>query len=157
MAAHESRAERRARRRSAMRRWTVPVIGAVTPVGLMVVNVAAFIVHHLAEFRLGITVLAFVSGLLLGSYQALNAYRVVRRRLPQAELVSESNEEIVLMIGMSLVILFSAVTALLCWIGLSSDKNLPNAMTFIAGAVGIAIPIVSQVYYRSTLGEHDGI
>jgi hypothetical protein len=135
------------------RRWTVPVIGGITPVGLMIVNLAAFIVHHLAEFRLGITICAFVSGLLLGSYQALMAYRIVRRRIPQHDLVSESNEEMVLIIGMLAVILFSGVTALLCWIGLSSDKNLPNTMTFLGGAVGIAIPIVSQFYYRRTLHE----
>jgi len=135
------------------RRWTIPVIGGITPVGLMVVNLAAFIVHHLAEFRLGITICAFVSGLLLGSYQALMAYRIVRKRIPQHDFVSESNEEMVLIIGMLAVIIFSGVTALLCWIGLSSDKNLPNTMTFLGGAVGIAIPIVSQFYYRRTLHE----
>ena len=117
------------------------------------VNVAAFIVHHLAEFRLGITICAFVSGLLLGSYQALNAYRIFKRKTPGADLVSESNEEMVLVIGMVAVIIFSAVTALFCWLGLASDKNLPNAMTFIGGAIGIAIPIVSQMYYRRALHE----
>jgi hypothetical protein len=146
---------RRARRRGLVRRWTIPVIGGITPVGLMVVNVAAFIVHHLAEFRLGITVCAFVSGLLLGSYQALIAYRVMKRRIPEADLVSESNEEMVLVVGMLAVIIFSGVTALLCWLGLSSEKNLPNAMTFVGGAIGIAIPIVSQIYYRRTLHEKD--
>ena len=131
------------------------MIGAITPVGLMVVNIAAFIVHHLAEFRFGITVCAFVSGLMLGAYQALNSYRVVKRRMPDADLVSESNEEMALVIGMGVVIIFSAVTAYLCWVGLASDKNLPNLLTFIAGAVGIAIPVVMQLYYRRTLWHQD--
>ena len=153
--ASDVRLSRKAQRRGLVRRWTIPVIGGITPVGLMVVNIAAFIVHHLAEFRLGITICAFVSGLLLGAYQALNAYRVFKRRRPDADLLSESNEEMVLIIGMSAVILFSALTAFLCWEGLASDKNLPNALTFLGGAIGIAIPIVSQLYYRRTLHERD--
>ena len=28
-----------------LRRWTIPAIGALTPVGLIVVNIAVFIVH----------------------------------------------------------------------------------------------------------------
>ena len=153
--ARDARISRRARRRRLARRWTIPIIGGITPVGLIVVNIAAFIIHHLAEFRLGITLCAFVSGVMLGSYQALNAYRVVKRRLPEADLLSESNEEMALLIGMLVVILFSAGTAFLCWEGLSSDKNLPNGLTFLGGAIGIAIPIVSQLYFRKALRESE--
>lgn len=127
-----------------LRRWTIPTIGALTPVGLIVVNIAAFIVHHLAEFRWTISVLAFVSGVLLNSWAALKIYRVARSRRPNSALLSERNQELVLVGGLAIIIGVSFVTALFCYQGLSSEKNLPNSTTFITGVVAIAIPLVLQ-------------
>jgi hypothetical protein len=129
---------------SALRRWTIPVIGALTPVGLIVVNIAAFIVHHLAEFRWTITVLAFVSGLMLNSWTAMKIYRVAKLRWPNSNILSDHNQEMVLIAGMALIIVISFVTALFCYQGLSNEKDLPNSTTFITGFVAIAIPVVLQ-------------
>src|SRR6202035_3192747 len=86
-----------------LRRWTIPAIGALTPVGLIVVNIAAFIVHHLAQFRLGISALAFVSGLMLNTWTALKIYNVAKRRFPDSNLLHDRNQEIVL-VGVMAVI-----------------------------------------------------
>lgn len=133
------------------RRWTIPIIGSITPVGLIVVNVAAFIVHHLAEFRLIITIGAFVSTVLLGSWQAVKFYRLMKQRAPQVSLVDETNEDLVLVGGMTFVILVSVLAAYLCYIGLSDERNLPNVGTFLGGAIGIALPVILQVFFRRTL------
>ena len=136
-----------------VRRWTIPAIGAVTPVGLIVVNIAAFIVHHLAEFRLGISVLAFVSGLMLNSWTALKIYRVAKMRFPYFGPLHESNQEVVLVAGMGIIIVISFVEALFCYNGLSNEANLPNTPTFILGVVAIAIPILLQGLFGRILGE----
>ena len=136
---------------SGLRRWTIPAIGALTPVGLIVVNIAAFIVHHLAEFRLGISVLAFVSGLMLNAWTALKIYHVARRRFPHFAPLDERNQEVVLMAGMAVVIAVSFVEALLCYDGLSNERNLPNAPTFFLGIVAIAIPILLQAVFQRIL------
>src|ERR1035437_4727299 len=86
---------RRAGVAAGLRRWTIPAIGALTPVGLIVVNIAAFIVHHLAEFRLGISVLAFVSGLMLNSWTALKIYRIAKLRFPNHDSLHDRNQEVV--------------------------------------------------------------
>jgi hypothetical protein len=136
-----------------LRRWTIPTIGAVTPIGLIIVNIAAFIVHNLAEFRLGISVLAFVSGVMLNAWTALKIYRVAKGRFPHFGPLQDSNQEVVLMIGMALIIAISFVEALFCYNGLSNEANLPNAPTFILGVVAIAIPILLQSVFSRLLGE----
>lgn len=130
-----------------LRRWTIPAIGALTPVGLIVVNIAAFIVHNLAQFRLGISVLAFVSGVLLNSWTGLNIYRVAKLRFPRVGVLHESNQEIVLVVGLLVVIGISFAEGLFCYNGLGNEKNLPNAATFYLGVVAIAIPILLQASF----------
>ena len=44
---------------------TLVVVGVVTPVGILAVNASAFVMQHLAEFRLFLAVAALVSGVLL--------------------------------------------------------------------------------------------
>jgi small-conductance mechanosensitive channel len=143
--------ERTARRRDLLKRWTIPIVGAVTPVGLIVVNIAAFIVKHLAEFRWTIAILAFVSSLMLNTWAGLNIYRTLQRRRPDHALVHERNQEIVLVLGMLVIIVAAFLTALFCYLGLSSEANLPNGLTFITGVVAILVPIVLQAFFRGSL------
>lgn len=143
--------ERTGRRRDFLKRWTIPIVGAVTPVGLIVVNISAFIVKHLAEFRWTIAILAFVSSLMLNSWAGLNIYRTFQRRRPDHPLVHERNQEIVLVLGMLLIIVAAFLTALFCYLGLSSEANLPNGITFITGVVAILVPIVLQAFFRGSL------
>ena len=134
----------------------IPIIGALTPVGLMVVNIAAFIVHHLDAFRLIITVLAFVSGLMLNSWTGLNIYRNLRRRAPGHAVVADRNQEFAIVGGMAVVIIAAALTAWFCYQGLSNEKNLPNALTFLTGAVAVAIPVGLKLLFGNRDEEEAG-
>jgi len=131
-----------------LKRWTIPIIGAVTPVGLIVVNISIFIAKNLAAFRWTIASLAFLSSIMLNSWAALNIYRVVKRRRPEHPLVSEHNQELVLVGGMAIIVIAAFLTALFCFLGLSSEKDLPNGVTFITGVVAIAVPILLQFLFR---------
>ena len=130
------------------RRRIIPIIGAVTPVGLIVVNIAAFIVKHLVEFRWTIAILAFVSALMLNSWAGLNIYRVLQRRRPDHALVHERNQEVVLVGGMAVIIIVAFLTALFCYLGLSNPNDLPNGLTFITGVLAILVPILLQAAFR---------
>ena len=132
----------RRRRGQFARRWTLPIVGGITPVLLIVVNIAAFIVHQLQTFRLLIAILAFISGLMLNSWAGIRVYQYVQRRYPQNHLQEESNQELLIIGGMGVVIIVSAVTAWFCYQGLASDANLPNIWTFLLGVGSIAIPVL---------------
>jgi len=134
-----------------LKRWTIPIIGALTPLGLIAVNISVFVVKNLAEFRWGITILAFVSSVMLNSWAALNIYRTFQRRAPDHALVSDRNQELVLVGGMLIVIVAAFLTALFCYLGLSSEANLPNGVTFITGVGAVLIPILLQAIFRRTV------
>ena len=131
-----------------LKRWTIPIIGALTPLALIVVNIAAFIVQHLTQFRWTITILAFVSGIMLNSWTALNIYRVLQARRPDHPVVHERNQEVVLVVGMGAVILFAFLTALFCYLGLADASKLPNGLTFFTGFFAAAIPILLRAAFR---------
>jgi len=133
------------------KRWIIPIIGAVTPIMLIVVNISAFIVKHLSEFRWTIAVLAFVSSIMLNSWAGLNVYRVVQRHRPDHPIVTERNQELVLVGGLGLIIGLAFLTAWFCYAGLSSEANLPNAATFYLGVFAILLPIAGQAIFRRTL------
>ncbi|MGA8015145.1 MAG: hypothetical protein WCB85_04425 [Candidatus Dormiibacterota bacterium] len=141
------------RRPSRLRRWVIPTLGAVTPVGLIVVNIAVFIVKHLVAFRWTIAILAFVSGMLLNTWIGLKIYRLIKTRFRDHFLVSEVNQDLVLIGGMSLIIAISFVTALFCYIGLSNENNLPNATTFLTGVLAILFPLGMQFIFERILGS----
>ena len=138
------------------RRWLVPMIGAITPVGLIIVNIAAFIVHHLQGFRLIIAVLAFISGLMLNSWTALRVFQVLRTRAPDHGLVQERNQELVIIGGMAIVIVGAGATAWFCYQGLASDSNLPNPITFITGVVAVLIPVGIREFSNRILRRREG-
>ncbi|MHB8717392.1 MAG: hypothetical protein ACYDAC_00660 [Candidatus Dormibacteria bacterium] len=142
---------------SALRRWTIPAIGALTPVGLIVVNIAAFIVHHLDQFRWSISVLAFVSGLMLNSWTALKIYRVARLRWPHHALLEDRNQEVVLVGGIAIITVIAFVTALFCYRGLSNAADLPNGTTFITGVVAILIPVTLQAIFSRIERRQAGV
>jgi hypothetical protein len=131
-----------------LKRWTIPIIGALTPTALIVVNIAVFIVKNLTEFRWTISILAFVSGLMLNSWAGLNIYRMLRQRRPDHALVSERNQEIVLVLGMAVIIIAAFLTAWFCYLGLSSYAGLPNGLTFFTGIFSAAVPILLRAAFH---------
>ncbi len=126
----------------------IPVVGGITPVAILIVNIAEFIAHHLAEFRWTISVLAFVSGVMLNSWAALAIYRVLKNRVPDNALVADRNQELMFMVVMFIVILVAAVTAVLCYIGLQNPKDLPNGISVITASLALLIPVVLQDLIR---------
>lgn len=133
---------------AALKRWTIPVIGALTPTALIVVNISIFIAKNLTEFRWTISILAFVSGLMLNSWAGLNIYRMLQQRRPDHPIVSERNQEVVLVAGMAVIIIAAFLTALFCYLGLSNYNDLPNGLTFFTGVLSAAVPILLRAAFH---------
>src|ERR1700726_4306907 len=131
-----------------LKRWTIPVIGALTPTALIVVNISIFIAKNLTEFRWTISILAFVSGLMLNSWAGLNIYRMLQQRRPDHPIVSERNQEVVLVAGMAVIIIAAFLTALFCYLGLSNYNDLPNGLTFFTGVLSAAVPILLRAAFH---------
>jgi chromate transport protein ChrA len=131
-----------------LKRWTIPIIGALTPTALIVVNISAFIVNNLQQFRVTIAILAFVSAIMLNSWAGLNIYRMLQQRRPDHAIVSERNQEIVLVAGLAVIILAAFLTALFCYLGLSSYKDLPNGLTFFTGVLSAAVPLLLRAAFQ---------
>ncbi len=119
---------------------------------LIVVNIAAFIIHNLQAFRLIVAILAFISGLMLNSWMAVRALQYLHKRHPDSGLAEESNQELVIVGGMGIVILISAITAWFCYQGLASDRELPNPLTFIVGVASIVFPVVLRALFTRAIG-----
>ncbi|MHB8488907.1 MAG: hypothetical protein ACYDCS_06880 [Candidatus Dormibacteria bacterium] len=139
-----------------LKRWTIPLIGALTPTALIVINIAVFIVKNLTQFQWTISILAFVSGLMLNSWAGLNIYRVFQQRRPDHALVNERNQEVVLVLGMAVIIGAAFLTALFCYLGLSSYKDLPNGLTFFTGVLSAAVPILLRAAFRRGVPRNRG-
>jgi hypothetical protein len=137
---------RRRNLRAFLKKWTIPIIGGITPVGLILVNVAVYINDHVQDLRWGIAVAAFLSGMMLNTWVALSLYRWVKRHFPDWSLTQEQNQEMVLVLGMFVITVISVLSAVFCFYGLGDAKHLPNKETFLYGAVQIAWPVFAKLF-----------
>ncbi|HEV3231260.1 MAG TPA: hypothetical protein VG245_03285, partial [Candidatus Dormibacteraeota bacterium] len=58
------------------------LLALLTPAGLVLVNLAAYVMGHLAAFRLAITVSSVLSALVLNTLTVVVAYRLGAERWP---------------------------------------------------------------------------
>jgi hypothetical protein len=137
---------RRRNLRAFLKKWTIPIIGGITPVGLILVNVAVYINDHVQDLRWGIAVAAFLSGMMLNTWVALSLYRWLKRHFPSWSLTQEQNQEMVLVLGMFVITVVSVLSAVFCFYGLGDAKHLPNKETFLYGAVQIAWPVFAKLF-----------
>lgn len=129
-----------------LKRWAIPLIGGITPVALIVINIAVWINDHIGQLRLWVAIAAFISGMMFNSWLGLSIYRWVQRRHPQWALMHETNQEVMLVVGMGLITLVTFLTSLSLYLGLHDAQALPNAWTLWYGIIQIAYPFILKVY-----------
>ena len=91
------------------------VVGVVTPIGILAVNAAAFVMRHLTEFRVGLAAAALVSGMLLNGLAAWAAIRFARRNAP---LLYAEYRRVALAAAVLFVAVPSAIGAYWTYLGL---------------------------------------
>ena len=139
-----------------MRRSTrarlLAALAVITPAGLVSVNVSAYVMANLAAFRVAITISAVVSTILLNGITAVAGYRLLEVRFKEHSWLGwvfqprhlRSNAAC----GGFLLILAAAIGGELTYKGLSDPRQLPNLSTFLAGLLGLAVPLVLAALFR---------
>lgn len=123
-------------------------LSIITPAGLVLVNIAAYVMANLAAFRLAITVSAVVSTAVLNGITAVAGYRLGAKEWPDFWLFREANRRAATIDFVFLLLVGTALAGRLTYAGLSDPRQLPNLSTFVAGLLGLAVPIALAALFR---------
>ncbi|HEV3234836.1 MAG TPA: HupE/UreJ family protein [Candidatus Dormibacteraeota bacterium] len=136
---------------SSTRGLVLAILAIITPAGLVLVNVAAFVMGHLGVFRVGITVSAVLSTVVLNGLTAVTAYRLGQARWPDHWFFAEYRRNGLLAVFVFGLVFGATLAGVLTYQGLSDPGKLPNISTFIAGLIGLAIPLLAAFLLRDNM------
>ncbi len=121
------------------------VVGLATPVGLLVVNGAAYVMDHLANFQVAISVSALVSGLSLSGLAAYGVLRQFARFFPNA--YERFSKWFIAAAAVS-VVAWSVVGAWGCYVSLGSRAVLPSVPAVLVALWLLALPVAGTAAMR---------
>jgi hypothetical protein len=132
-----------------LRESVLLTLGVITPIGILAVNVSAFVMTHLAEFRIGIAALALLSGLVLNGLTAWWLLRLASRSA--APLFAEYRRWAV---GVAVVIvaLTAAGGGYLTYLGMRDPKHLPDTLSMVVATFMLLLPLAVTFAGRRLAG-----
>lgn len=135
-----------------MREVVLIVIGVITPVGILAVNGAAFVMQHLVQFRVFLAGAALLSSLLLNGLVAITALREAKRTAP---LLYEEYKRVVWVAAVLAVVLFSYLAAYFTNLGLQDARQLPSIWGVLGSVLALATPFVFTYVDRRFLRRRE--
>ncbi len=108
-----------------------------TPIGILGVNGAAFVMGHLGAFRVAIAACALVSSVLLNGLTALWVLRAVAARA--TSLYTEYRNWLIGAAGIA-VLASAAFAAYFTYIGMQDPRHLPNQVAVITAVLALGVP-----------------
>ncbi len=125
-------------------------IGVITPLGILAVNGSAFVMRHLADFRLILSICALVSALVLNGLAAWAAMRRARRHVP--DLLAEYRYWI--WAGVVIVVAGGAVGgAYFTYLGMRDPNRLPDPISVATALVLLLMPVAVTFIARRLEGS----
>lgn len=121
------------------------VVGLATPVGLLLVNAAAFVMDHLPSFQLAIAVSALVSSLSLSGLAAYGVLRVYARFFPPSY---ERFHRWFIAAAALFVIAWSVLGAWGCYLSLADRRQLPSVPAVLVAVWLLALPVMGTAAMR---------
>lgn len=121
------------------------VIGIITPVGILVVNAAAFVMRNLEQFRIGIAVCALISSLVLNGLTASWLLRLAGRRSVK---IYVQHQEWATIIATIIVIATSVGAAIFTYIGMSNPSHLPDTLAVVTALLALLVPLGITYFTR---------
>jgi D-alanyl-lipoteichoic acid acyltransferase DltB (MBOAT superfamily) len=121
------------------------IIGIVTPIGILVVNAAAFVMRNLAQFRIGIAVCALISSLVLNGLTASWLLRLAGRRSIKMYL---EHQQWATIIATIVVLATSIGAAIFTYIGMSNPSHLPDALAVVTSLLALLVPLGITYFSR---------
>jgi hypothetical protein len=154
------------------RAWLLAALALITPLGLILVNVAAYVMGHLAAFRVAVTASAVVSTIVLNGIAAVTAHRYGVAKWPEWSrsgrpqpliprvsvwLFAPHRRRAVMVEALFILVFAAAVGGELTYQGLSDPRRLPNWSTLLGGLAGLvlALPLILAALYRRGAGRRD--
>ncbi|HLQ60688.1 MAG TPA: hypothetical protein VK131_02375 [Candidatus Acidoferrales bacterium] len=131
------------------REMVLLVIGVTTPLGILMVNGAAFVMRYLAQFRIGVAVCALVSSLLLNGLTAWWLLALANRSA--APLYAEYRRWAIGVAGL-LVLLTSAGAGYLTYLGMSNPARLPDPLSILVATLALGLPFAVTYAGRRMAG-----
>ncbi len=119
--------------------------GIITPIGILVVNIAAFVMRNLAQFRIGIAVCALISSLVLNGLTASWLLRLAGRRSISIYL---QHQEWATVIATIVVLATSIGAAIFTYIGMSNPNHLPDRLAVITSLLALLVPLGIAYFSR---------
>ncbi|MGA7910668.1 MAG: hypothetical protein WCC30_03875 [Candidatus Dormiibacterota bacterium] len=121
----------------------------ITPVGILAINVSAFVMVHLAQFRIGMAACALLSGLVLNGLTAWWLLRLASRNAPPL-----FREYRVWAIGVAvlIVLLTAGGGGYLTYLGLDNPRRLPDALSVVVASFMLLLPFAVSVAARRMAG-----
>ena len=132
-----------------LRESVLLALGVITPLRILAVNISAFVMAHLAEFRIGIAALALLSGLVLNGLTAWWLLRLASRSA--APLFREYR-----MWAIGAAVLIVALTAAgggyLTYLGMRDPKRLPDTLSMVVATFMLLLPLAVSFAARRMAG-----
>ena len=126
-------------------RLLLVAIGIITPIGILVVNAAAFVMRNLVQFRIGIAVCALISSLVLNGLTASWLLRLAGRRSISIYL---QHQEWATIIATIVVLATSIGAAIFTYIGMSNPAHLPDTLAVITSLLALVVPLAITYFSR---------
>ena len=128
-----------------LRESVLLALGVITPLGILAVNVSAFVMSHLTQFRIGIAALALLSGLVLNGLTAWWLLRLASRNAPPLY-----REYRIWAIGAAalIVLLTAGGGGFLTYLGLNDPRRLPDPLSVVVASVMLLLPLAVAVVAR---------
>ena len=124
-------------------------LGVITPIGILAVNGSAFVMVHLAQFRVGIAGCALVSGLVLNGLTAWWLLRLASRTAPP---LYREYRWYAIGVAALIVLLTAAGGGYLTYLGLRDPRRLPDSLSVVVATFMLLLPFAVTVAGRRMAG-----
>jgi hypothetical protein len=124
-------------------------LGVVTPIGILAVNLSAFVMGHLPALRLIIAGCALVSGLVLNG---LTAWWVLRLASRNANPLYREYRTWAIGAAMLLVALTAGGGGYLTYLGLRDPSHLPDSLSMVVASFMLLLPLAVAFASRRIAG-----
>jgi hypothetical protein len=124
-------------------------LGVITPIGILAVNISAFVMAHLAQFRMGIAALALLSGLVLNG---LTAWWLLRLASRGAAPLYREYRMWAIGVAVLIVVLTGAGGGYLTYLGMRDPRRLPDTLSIVVATFMLLLPLAVTFAGRRMAG-----
>jgi hypothetical protein len=132
-----------------LREFVLLALGVVTPIGILAVNLSAFVMGHLPALRLIVAGCALVSGLVLNG---LTAWWVLRLASRNANPLYREYRTWAIGAAVVLVALTAGGGGYLTYLGLRDPSHLPDSLSMIVASFMLLLPLAVAFASRRIAG-----